>query len=506
MTRTGYLVSLTVSSRKAQRKWNEFVKYSEQLFSSLPNAARTALERMLSPGSAKGSEVGIQLLEDAGLLVTEDGSKRPIKFLQKFARTRSGDPPAPGPSPGAVRLKITISSHDKHMSISCDGDVGQDDDRSPLPFDEEQLVAVLKALDPDRKKDFDESQKNSLSALGLWDSDNRNLRQNCQELVGEALYNALFKGQASEALATALERRSRTSPILLELSYHHHEVLLARYPWELLPKGASKQTPLLGGIMQLFRHVKFEMPRSKIEPLPRCRLFYVRPRPIGLDFPEVDNEHEIILNTLRCDKSGKFIFSDNAIQTFDELQRALESAKGEAGVNHLIHFDGHGRFGHMCQCGSISYPHEKSCSKCHESLEGLDPIGLLAFGKSGSAPELKRADEVSNLLSDSNVCLVFLSACETAKVFGDSVFGGVATRLIGVGVPAVVAMQSSIGFRHTTGFAEAFYRNLVRNETIPQAMSRGRQTVGYAEPGFVPTLYLRVDDASSKLFTPNQES
>ena len=83
----------------------------------------------------------------------------------------------------------------------------------------------------------------------------------------------------------------------------------------------------------------------------------------------------------------------------------------------------------------------------------------------------------ANLLSDQNVLrLVVLNSCEGARTTLTDPYAGVATTLVQLGVPAVVAMQFEISDRAAIVFAEELYTNLIgRRDPIDAAGRRGPQ-------------------------------
>src|SRR5205085_8589767 len=80
--------------------------------------------------------------------------------------------------------------------------------------------------------------------------------------------------------------------------------------------------------------------------------------------------------------------------------------------------------------------------------------------------------------------------------------------LVGEGVPAVVAMQFTIGDRRAAAFAGALYRALVAGLTVDEAVALGRTAIRTASTGdhaddrdwAVPALYLR--DGGGRVFEP----
>jgi len=168
---------------------------------------------------------------------------------------------------------------------------------------------------------------------------------------------------------------------------------------------------------------------------------------------------------------------------------------------HLIHFDGHGIFARRCPtCDVMHYPHLTTCQKCTLPLDDVPPQGYLAFENSAGDADYVSTEEMENLLLGSEVRLVLLSACQSAVVQGESLFGGLAPGLIRAGVPAIVAMQFSVPVKAAIEFAKGFYGALARGESVPRAVALGRRRLFRSKTWFIPTLYLRSTDDEGRLF------
>jgi hypothetical protein len=106
------------------------------------------------------------------------------------------------------------------------------------------------------------------------------------------------------------------------------------------------------------------------------------------------------------------------------------------------------------------------------------------------------------------VRLAVLGACDTGRRDDHNVWGGVAAALVERGVPAVVAMQFTIGDRRAASFASAVYRGLVAGLTVDEAVALGRTAIRTVSTGaqsdvrdwVVPVLYLR--DHGGRVFEP----
>ena len=105
----------------------------------------------------------------------------------------------------------------------------------------------------------------------------------------------------------------------------------------------------------------------------------------------------------------------------------------------------------------------------------------------------------ANLLSDQNALrLVVLNSCEGARTTLTDPYAGVATTLVQLGVPAVVAMQFEISDRAAIVFAEELYTNLIgRRDPIDASVSEARKAI-YSDVDKVewatPVLFVRDPD------------
>ncbi len=156
----------------------------------------------------------------------------------------------------------------------------------------------------------------------------------------------------------------------------------------------------------------------------------------------------------------------------------------------------------------------------HFSGHGTADGGIVLAGADGRA-EVVPAEQLSQMVQAKGVRLAVLGACDTGRRDDHNVWGGVAAALVERGVPAVVAMQFTIGDRRAASFAGAVYRALVAGLTVDEAVALGRTAIrtvstggagpggtGGAGPGTaadvrdwaVPVLYLR--DHGGRVFEP----
>lgn len=148
----------------------------------------------------------------------------------------------------------------------------------------------------------------------------------------------------------------------------------------------------------------------------------------------------------------------------------------------VFHFAGHGRF--------QAAPDER--------IDTVAGRGFLVFCEGdGRAREVPAETVVVNLRGR-EVRLAVLGACEGARRDRFNPWTGIAPALIRGGLPAAVAMQSTLYDRSAVAFSTRFYEALARGLTVDEAVSAGRVAIFNASgPGErdwgVPVLYLRAE-------------
>jgi CHAT domain-containing protein len=156
-----------------------------------------------------------------------------------------------------------------------------------------------------------------------------------------------------------------------------------------------------------------------------------------------------------------------------------------------------------------------------EKLSSFRPhvVHLLAHGEYDESAEVARIameDEAgrSNWLPDHQFVqlfrqtdliphIVLLHACEGGAVGFSSAFVGLAPRLVGIGVQAVIAMQYPVTNGAASAFAVAFYEALAAQSAIDEAVQTGRARMTELRPESfdtgefgIPVLYLRSKEST----------
>jgi hypothetical protein len=138
---------------------------------------------------------------------------------------------------------------------------------------------------------------------------------------------------------------------------------------------------------------------------------------------------------------------------FGELKREIEQFEPE-----VFHFHGHGD-----GSGGVTLPHNprKALSEFRFTSDAMQS-GVNTEGRT-----------VASLFSDYQPQLVLLTACDSA--LEEVPFADVAQQLadVGIGIPAVVAMQFKLKPETAIKFADAFYDTLIDGEPIAPAFAAG---------------------------------
>jgi CHASE2 domain-containing sensor protein len=290
-----------------------------------------------------------------------------------------------------------------------------------------------------------------------------------QSLVdtGTLLYGVLFSAQAQDInarfqqyLGEFLGRPAEG----VRLRLHIEAPELAALPWEFLYwpvrdtfLGTWIRTPLV-------RYLDVDRPVPVSTCLP-VRILVVIP-----DSPDLDAGREKALLQKALHKMEAYVettFLENEVS----LARIEETLREER--FHVFHFIGHGDF--AGEQGVLDLGRETGLVD-HETLGRL-------------------------FQNHEDMKLVFLNACQGARVSPSKPFLGIAPQLVRRGVPAVVAMQYSIYDEVAVMFAGAFYHSLFSGTDrgrVDVAMTHARNVLCTHYPEErefgAPVLFLRSPD------------
>lgn len=376
--------------------------------------------------------------------------------------------------------------------------MGEPQATGQLPYAAPALAAVLQLLESGSyfAEDYSSAQAEALAAHQL--VQDQRLAPDVLARIGRALYAALFPADVGVAMQVALSQaRQEGETVSLQLRFDPDAVQLASYPWELLHDGHGHL--VASGRVELTRTISYPQPATALPARPPWRLLYVEARPRDLAALPAAQEQAAVWAGLQPLARGDhaLLLAQLASPTYDALLQQLDTAD-----YHILHFDGHGLLARRCpNCRSLATAVAAACPSCQAPLDGVEALGYLAFEGPQGAADFVSTVEMENLLAARGVRLVFLSACESGALAGDSLFGALGPGLVRAGVPAVLAMQLAVPAASTVDFAASFYAALARGEPIARAVAQSRRRLFRAGTWFIPALYLRSQDDEGRLFS-----
>ncbi len=240
----------------------------------------------------------------------------------------------------------------------------------------------------------------------------------------------------------------------LTLALHRDAAGLWRLPWEYLHDDAGFLA--LSGRFLLGR-TPLGLGTLSPEPVaPPLRILVVIAAPE--DQRPLDTEEEIgviqqaLDDAVRAGRVQADYLDDATLPAIGDALRRIRP--------HVFHYTGHGAY-------------DKDAGASFLALEDDDGRTKLAG----------IADLQPYLADDPDLRLALLSGCQTAVTSDVDAFAGIATGLLGEGVPAVLAMQSSILDSSAIELARAFYAAIAEGATPagggpaqpPGAARRGRR-------------------------------
>ncbi len=246
---------------------------------------------------------------------------------------------------------------------------------------------------------------------------------------------------------------------------------LAPWPWELLFDREQGEFTALDRRSPVVRYLAVGRPRDPLRVEPPLRVLVMTAQPRDQARLNVAGEEDRLRRAMApLVASGTVELQPVPGSTWRHLLDATA-----VGGQHVFHFIGHGRAGHLALAGDDGAT----------DLRSARDMGLLL----GDLPDLR---------------LAFLNACEGALDDPGDPFGSVAATLVERGVPAAVAMQNPISDAAAVELARAFYEALARGQPVDVALTAGRKAVLLASRDSLewatPVLTMRSPDGV--LFAP----
>ena len=240
----------------------------------------------------------------------------------------------------------------------------------------------------------------------------------------------------------------------LRLNFEPDAWPLAVWPWEFLyyPDGRTGWTGYFLRTKRISVVREVNSQRSMETGNPPLKVLLATSGPH--DLPSIDAEGiKAVLTPHEAAAVPRIELCVVQDRQFGELKREIEQFKPE-----VFHFHGHGD-----GSGGVTLPHKprKALAELRFTGDELDE-GVNTGGQTAAS-----------LFSDYQPQLVLLTACDSA--LGEVPFADVAQQLgdVGVGIPAVVAMQFKVRPETAISFAERFYEALIDGDPIAPAFAAG---------------------------------
>ncbi|HEX2222170.1 MAG TPA: CHAT domain-containing protein [Candidatus Limnocylindria bacterium] len=285
---------------------------------------------------------------------------------------------------------------------------------------------------------------------------------------GGKLFAALFAGQVEQ-----LYRASRTDGGDLRIRLVVDDPAAARIPWELLYDG--QEDAFLALQQPVVRGMSVAEPARPLEADAPLRILVLDAFPRGVLRVQGQIEAEGIRRALASlTRSRRVEVRTLPHATLAGLQNALREGDDpeKPAPIHVVHFIGHARHDRRADRTVLLFEDEKG------EIDEVDPQALV------------------NVLSASDVRLVFLNACQTVHLTALDATRAFAPALLRSGVPAVIGMQVVVLDDVAAQFALEFYEALADNRPVDAAVLDARRLLRSdrarrkADMG-VPVCYLR---------------
>ncbi|WP_088893320.1 CHAT domain-containing tetratricopeptide repeat protein [Leptolyngbya ohadii] len=424
---------------------------------------------------------------------------------------------------------------DARFKVIARSSVGQAEVDSRLPFFETRdrwRTTLIKALEVNefRSSAFQrEGEQDWLVEQGLLSKDRESFHPTILARIGQAMYEALFPvGEVRNVLQRAIaQAEGNETQLHIQLEFNAEITKRSRlpdYPWELVHDG---QKFLAHHQVRFSRYIAHPASVTKVPLVQKLNVLLVSSTASDEDhelLPLSRKEQQAVLKGLKkAEEEGLIQVNELKPATLNQLRIYLTNNRAEQSP-HVFHFDGHGLFGRRCNVDSCRTIHKdlsiEKCKTCGATLPD-EPQGYLLFEteeNDENEADYISAIELGQLLQKTSfggtstqkngVTVAVLSACKSGMALGgESVFNGVAQRLISHRIPAVVAMQYTIRVDSAMRFSEQFYRALgSKNSSLAIAISQGQEAMGAeGNQWYRPVLYLRwQDDEGGQLFAPPQ--
>lgn len=298
----------------------------------------------------------------------------------------------------------------------------------------------------------------------LWD---RPDDETAWQETGGRLFEAVFQGDVGQALERAQWETDQRLRVRLVFHAQDESRLLSLVPWEGLWNEADRRFLGTHRGMPVVRQIDGGNRRRRelTAPLPLRVLPVVAAPKDQAEFPLEIGEPALRAGLASMLDSGEAVVLPCPRACQDDLRDALLDTKP-----HVLHFLGHGGF------------------------EG--DKGMLALERPDGNSDLVDGEAFTRLLQDvPSLRLVVLTSCQTS-LFGALPFVSLtAAAAVYTEVPAMIAMQSFLGFEAAEVFTRTLYRRLAARDVLDVAMSEARSAMARrGSQWLLPALFMSSPD------------
>lgn len=309
---------------------------------------------------------------------------------------------------------------------------------------------------------------------------------------GAALGAALFNPQVENALHQAGIPAGKYAGIRLLLD--REETVPHTVRWERMQVAIGNTSwPLAISRTTAFsRYAAIQMPDAEPADHPIFRVLLAVANPSGLnDSSTIDVEKEL----------SALVEEFETMQYPPRLQTVLLAGRTPISEALLTRMR---KLGWTIESGVTSLEHvaaildRRDCHGlhvlCHGEFRAARGTGLLYLeGEDGSVSVAE--DWALRAWAKPSLKLAIFQSCRTAASapMGDPPFTGVAYRMLGLGVPAVIAMQDYVSMKDARAFVTGFYRSLLQEGRVDAAANAGRAAVDARGGDWsIPALFMRL--------------
>ncbi|GAK58722.1 hypothetical protein U27_05697 [Candidatus Vecturithrix granuli] len=401
-----------------------------------------------------------------------------------------------------IWISIEPVQNENKLQIRVDGRQVDSDypEGLPLvetPFNQKELTTLFKALHLLGKEELPFEPK-ELELLKSWEvmtfqekqsneikkklTENDINIEKLEQFIGERVETLFLDENHKRKLQEALQPCNEIMHIKLKFPVKGEYIeSLSQIPWEIL----SKSELFKNFNTCISRYLQYK--QNSIEPIEgeSINLLVITSRPASLkndntrDYKEIEKIGKGKNKLIKCSELPSPV-------TRTKLFSYLCQVKGSAESPHIIHFDGHGKFGRRCpqkayitddhkinSCEKFSECKLQECKKRGQTWEEK-PVGCLAFeteGDKGTADWVS-VDKLSSIFKEnSSIRLVVLNACSTGlSRRNDDIFNGIAPGLRQIMIPAVIGTLFPVSSEKAQKFAKNFYSILNEGKTLIEAM------------------------------------